>query len=586
MLRTLVAAGFVITGAIAMLPAAAAPADGDDSLNYRMVGDHTSVYGGKPVRVEAIGLVVGLPKTGGDAPPGLYREEALKLMRHNDVEAPEKLLSSKTVAVVIVRGDVPPGARKGDVIDVQVIVCPNDNETTSLRGGYLLPVDLGEKVVAGQRLISNRGLVTSDGPILISEPTSKKDDNAYKIGRVLGRGKVKEDRDFIITINKDSRSSRLAKEIQTAINARFFANAEKVNPNSKGIASAKDKTQIHITVPSQYKYNVVRFLHVCRRVPFRVSDQSRVAMIRDLKQSLMDPAKAYDSALRLEALGLVGVSHLKEALASPHQIVRFSAAEALAYLGDARGLKELATLAEADSLYRPYAIAALASPKLPQAQLMLTKLLHAPGAETRYGAFRALWLSDHNDPLVTGEKLGEDCTLHVVASTAEPMVHVASHFRPEIVLFGKNQKLAAPVLLRVADHLIVQHEGDGEKIIVTSIRPGKQPVREEATPDVADVVRKAAKVGAKYPDLVEMLRQAAATGCLQSRFEINALPKAASIAELAMGNDNDVQQLPTGLPSMFQDEDLGDDQPKKKQPETVKKEEPKKKKAWWQFWSN
>jgi len=162
-----------------------------------------------------------------------------------------------------------------------------------------------------------------------------------------------------------------------------------------------------------------------------VPDAARTAMIRELKTSLMDPAKAYDAALRLEALGLVAVSHLKEALASPHQIVRFSAAESLAYLGDARGLKELAKLAEADSLYRPYALAALASPKLPQSQLMLTKLLHAPGAETRYGAFRALWLCDHNDPLVMGEKLGVDRqTLYDVLSTSSASSFILSKMCP------------------------------------------------------------------------------------------------------------------------------------------------------------
>ena len=558
---------------------AAPPANGPA---YRMVGDYTSVYGFDRVRVEAIGLVTGLPKTGGDPPPGLYREEALKLMRNNEVENPERLLASKTVAAVIVRGHVPPGARKGDMVDVEVMVLPNDSETTSLRGGHLLPVNLSEKITAKSNLLSGKALVTAEGPILLNGAnSSKNDDNAAKIGRILGRSKVKEDRNFIITVDKDHRNSRLAKEIGIAINGRFFATSEKAGQS--GIANPKNKTEIHVTVPPQYKHNVVRFLHVCRRVPFRVPDSARPGMIKELKEGLMDPMKAYDSALRLEALGLIAVSHLKEALSSPSQIVRFSAAESLAYLGDARGLKELAMLAETDTLYRAYALAALASPRLPQAEVMLTKLLHAPGAEVRYGAFRALWLINKNDPIVMGERLGDDCTLHVIASNAEPMVHVASHFRPEIVVFGKGQKLAAPVLLRVSNHLIVQHEGQGDRIILTSIRPGKQPVREECSTDVAEVIRKAAKVGAKYPDLVELLQKAASTGCLQSRLEMNALPRAATMAALFEGGDNERQQLPSGLPSMFQDEDAKDEEPKKKTaPETVKKEEPKKK-PWWKW---
>ena len=554
------------------------PADG---AAYRTVGDYTSVYGFERVRVEAIGLVVGLPKTGGDTPPGLYREQVLSLMRNNEVENPEKLLASKSVAAVIVRGFVPPGTRKGEMIDVDVFVLPTDGETTSLRGGHLLPVQLSEMIMAGGKLLKGKELVTAEGPILVGGANSAKGElNANKIGRILGHSKVKEDRNFIITVNKDNRSSRLAKELGIAINGRFFSNIEKTG--SPGIANPKNKTEIHVTVPPQYRYNVVRFLHVCRRVPFRVSDAARASLVKELKQDLMTSNKAYDAALRLEALGPFAVTHLKEALDSPSQIVRFSAAEALAYLGDARGLKELTMLAETDALYRPYAIAALASPRLPQAEVMLTKLLHAPGAEARYGAFRALWMRDRNDPIVKGEPLGDDCTLHVVATNAEPMVHVASHFRPEIVVFGKNQKLAAPVLLRVADHLIVQHEGQGDKLIITSIRPGKQPVREECSMDVAELVRKAAKVGAKYPDLVDLLRQAAATGCLQSRFEINALPRAATMAAIAQGDKDDAQQLPTGLPSMFQDQEEKIEEPKKKADDSLAKEEPKKK-PWWKF---
>jgi flagellar basal body P-ring protein FlgI len=577
MVRLLIAASAVVLARCAWADAAPPV----DNSAYRMVGDYTSVYGFQRLRVEGFGLVVGLPKTGGDPPPGLYRDEILKLMRNNEVENPEKLLASKNVAAVILRSHVPPGARKGDMVDVDVMVLPNDNETTSLRGGYLLPVQLSEKMTGGSKVLTGRTLITAEGPILISETNSaKKDENATKVGRILGRGRIKEDRDFIITINKDHRGARMAKEMGFAINGRFFGRND--HGNQKGIANPKTNQEIHVSVPPQYKHNVVRFLHVCRRLPFKVPDARRTALIRELKQDLMDPSKAYEAALRFEALGPLAVTHLKEALDSPSQIVRFSAAESLAYLGDARGLKELTTLAENDSLYRAYALAALASPRLPQANLMLTKLLHAPGAETRYGAFRALAMLQKNDPLTMGEKLGDDCTLHVISSNAEPMVHVASHFKPEIVLFGRDQKLVAPVMIRVADHLIVQHEGQGEKIILTSIRNGKA-VREECAPDVAEVVRRAAKIGAKYPDLVEMLRKAASSGCLQSRLEVNALPKAASIGELAQVGDDDMQQLPTGLPSLFEEDEGAQDEPTRRAPDVAKKEEEPKKKPWWKF---
>ena len=101
--RSLLAASLVFAGIAAWSSTAAPPDNKGGAPSYRMVGDYTSVYGFDPIRVEAIGLVVGLPKTGGDPPPGLYREQVLTLMRQNEVEAPEKLLATKTVAAVLLK---------------------------------------------------------------------------------------------------------------------------------------------------------------------------------------------------------------------------------------------------------------------------------------------------------------------------------------------------------------------------------------------------------------------------------------------------------------------------------------------------
>jgi flagellar basal body P-ring protein FlgI len=570
----------------ASLVGAAASHGADDEFRVRTIGDFTAINGMEAIRVEGIGLVVGLRGKGGDPPPGPYREQILQIMRKHDVEQAEKLLASKDVAVVLLRAFVPPGIRKGEPVDVEVYCIPGDNATTSLKGGTLLPTTLREKVVAKGNVLDGIERVTVDGPMLVSEPTgaNKEDAGLAKSAKILGRGKVKQDRDFIVTINREHRSGRMAKEIANHINSRFFVNRTE-GEEPKGVANAKDAVQVHLAIPREYRNNIVRYLHVARRIPFKTSASQRLEYIRELKQRLLDPARSYDAALALEALGPTAVPHLKDALEDRSQIVRFSAAEALAYLGDIRGVSELGNLAESEALYRPYAIAALTVPRFPVARLRLLRLLHAPGAETRYGAFRALWSVDPDEPTIHGEPLGEDGFLHEVASTAEPMIHVARHFRPEIVVFGKRQTLSAPVLLHIGDRFVVQHLEQGQKILLTSIEPGREPVREECSAEVSDVLRKAAKIGAKYPELVELLRQASANGNLQGRLEFNALPRAASIAQVARGAADEADQLPTEVPSLFAAE-TSETKAKaalaEADPNKDKTEEPAKpKKPWW-----
>jgi hypothetical protein len=220
-------------------------------------------------------------------------------------------------------------------------------------------------------------------------------------------------------------------------------------------------------------------------------------------------------------------------------------------------------------------------------------------SEARYGAFRATYMMDPNEPAIAGEKLGDDFYLHVVDTRAEPMVHAARSFRPEIVIFGGKQKMLAPFVFTIGSDLIVSSQGDGNtgegakseqpkapfKIQLASFKKrGKDPQREESSPELADVIRKAAALGAKYPEIVELLRVASANGALEGRLEINALPRAVHIASLvaaANADEKEMQQLPVGLPSMFQD-DQGKAWASTARPESNDPSpEPKKKKSWW-----
>jgi hypothetical protein len=221
----------------------------------------------------------------------------------------------------------------------------------------------------------------------------------------------------------------------------------------------------------------------------------------------------------------------------------------------------------------------------------LTALLHSESAETRYGAFRALWSFDKQDPVVKGEPIGEEFYLHLISSKAPPMAHISRNFRREIVLFDSEQKLLTPLSLRAGEFIMLNVSPGADEVHLASFRPGPRGVierRSHCSLALADVLREVVKLGATYPDVVEMLQQASANGNLVGRLEINALPEAVRLETLeSIANKSDSVAHPLAgmdeLPSLFavpgrggsggfvSDPDLDADEP-----ETDKKTAPKK----------
>ena len=71
------------------------------------VGDLAFVVSRGEMKVEGVGLVVGLDNTGVDPPPSWYRKQLVDEMSKAGVEKAEKLLASPQVSMVIVRADDP-----------------------------------------------------------------------------------------------------------------------------------------------------------------------------------------------------------------------------------------------------------------------------------------------------------------------------------------------------------------------------------------------------------------------------------------------------------------------------------------------
>ncbi len=153
-----------------------------------------------------------------------------------------------------------------------------------------------------------------------------------------------------------------------------------------------------------------------------------------------------------------------------------------------------------------------------------TALLEVPSAETRYGAFRSLWAMNEHDPLVRGEKMGDQFTFHVLDVSGPAMVHVTDSYRPEVVLFGKDQQFSLPLVFDAGPSILVNGQSGG-KIIVSHFKPGLEPEQRTVSTSVEEVIRAIVELGGTYPDVVQALQQAKHDGALKSRFLVDALPQ-------------------------------------------------------------
>lgn len=490
-------------------------------LDIRMVGDLAVPYNMHLTSLEAVGLVTRLKGTGSDPRPSAYRDELINEMQIRGVKNPNQILASRDVSLVLARGIVRPGLQKGDHFDLELRV-PSQSETTSLRGGYLLQVHLKELQVQNNTVRNGHTYALAEGPVLVDPSADPQKDHLLACrGRVLGGGIALKSRPLALVLKNEQRSVFNAAKIETAINRRFHSFEKGVKV---GMAKAKDDHYIQLDLHPRYKENVQRYMAVVRAVALRESETERMDRVTLLERQLLDPLSASRAALQLEAMGKPGLEVLQRGLGSRDPEVRFYAAEAMAYLDDTRATAALAEAARNVPAFRVFALAALSALNDMGAAEKLRELMQLPSAETRYGAFRALWTMSPDDPGVRGEMLG-GFGYHVLDCVGPPMVHVTRSRRAEIVLFGREQYLQGAFHLEAGNRILVSCRG-GNEVTVSRYAPDEADQKRLVSTRVDDVVRAVVELGGAYPDVVQALQQAKAAGALPSRFEVDALPEA------------------------------------------------------------
>lgn len=511
--------------------------EGEEGKEKRdLVGSYTRPFGLNKVKIEAVGLVTNLDFTGSDPPPSAQRDLLLNEMTSYAVEKPEQLLASPQTSMVIVRGYLPPGIRRGELFDVEVRA-PNGSETKSLRGGWLMKSQLRQvEILAGTLHTGNvEGIVDGD---VIDDAIFEGEENPLNSNRgvVMGRAVAQRDRDLGLAVRTADASFRIVKKIEQVINARFFTVDKGMK---KGVAEGKRNTFLILAVPANYRQNMGHYLRVVRNIPLSETPVQRLERIALLEKKLLEPTTTSAAAVSLEAIGKDGIPALKRGLTSNDTEVRFCSAEALAYFDEPDAAPVLGQIAKDEAAFRWNALTALSSMLNSVTSLSaLTELLHVSSVETRYGAFRALRTRTVNDPTTKGEVLAPPTAsseqsprgafrYHLVASNSEPLIHLARSKRPEIVLFGHEQRLHPPSesqWIEAGSKILIK--GDGDNLRVSRFGVGEDGDKVETCPTTVDgMIRSIVKVGGTYADVIAGLLSAREKGLLETRIAVEALPK-------------------------------------------------------------
>jgi Flagellar P-ring protein len=561
-------------------------AEAKKDLSVKTVGDIADIRAAGPVQVSGFGVVSGLDGTGG-TPPGPYRQALEQLLRKQKIEHVQEILDSPDNAMVVVNAFIPPGARRGDKIDVEVTLPPG-SKATSLAGGFLQLCalrnhDSTKGVAPGydgpDRALAGHIMARARGAVLVG--LGEGDAPAeQKRGRVWRGGVTLIDLPYYAQLRRDDKSTRVAYAVAERLNFLFQEDparlqrlsqqakqlfvlddvAQQINhsltpgPEAGKVAHVQGKELVELRVPYSYRLNHDRYVYVAHLLPLAEEAEQQARYRRRLQKLLADPAETVMAARRLEALGRDSLPMLRQGLTHEHPLVRFACAEALAYLGDGSGTDVLAKLAVEHPLLAGSCLTALASLDEPGCRQRLAELLRDTDPVLRSGAFSALrQLAEHDLPEpglkapggepyrewlhrhLGGELLGGSFWLHRVAGGTQRLVAFAGDTRAEVVLFGDGIALAAPVRLLAGpgQEFALTFEPGADRCTVSRIsaRLGKR--QKLCPPTLEEILRAMAELGGDYPDVIDLIHKLDERGGLNAAVRLNTAPPEVTVQMLA-----------------------------------------------------
>ncbi|PID45634.1 MAG: flagellar biosynthesis protein FlgA [Proteobacteria bacterium] len=218
------------------------------------------------------GLVTGLNGTGDDMKKSLFTLQAVyNLMIRNGITIdPSKIdaIKVKNVAAVMVTADLPPFAKPGSTIDVQV---SSIGDASSLSGGTLLMTPL--KGADGNVYVVAQGSITN-GAFAFGGKAAKVQQNHPTVGRIANGGTI--EKTVPVSLGADG---RLQYQLDNADFTTAIAVADKINDlHGPKTASATDSGTICIIIPPKYQNDIVRFISGIESIHVSPDSTARVVI--------------------------------------------------------------------------------------------------------------------------------------------------------------------------------------------------------------------------------------------------------------------------------------------------------------------
>lgn len=482
------------------------------------------VGGVEPQIISGYGVLVNLPNTGADdGIPSPVRERILdtaSVRGFGSVNTDGPLgelsvslfLADPKTAIVRVDGIVPPGARRGDRIDVRVSALPN-NTTTSLVGGMLYQTELhagivnprnpGERVnkagVARGNMLVNPIFAGDDLTEVAQHPGARQSLRSGIIpdgGVYQGTREIK-DRIFVLKLREPG--YRTARLIEQRINYFF----------GETVAAAQDEGVVVLRMPDAFAGDWEHFINMAVLL-YRDTGSPEVAdrMAQQLVDAAMAPERTPEELAVIsyawEGLGRPVVSRLSPLLSDPNPAVAFHAARAAANVGDSAGIDALVSIAA--NPRDPYNVAAaeelgglsggMAKNTGESLKRRTRELLSAPSVPVRIAAYESLLLLE--DKAIFSKDIGEQFYLDIVPGKGEPFIYASRSGTPRIALMGGHPRLSETAFASVfGARLTVSREGADKPAVIYHRPVVGQPVQAIVHPEMVEMI---ARLGGERPN--------------------------------------------------------------------------------------
>jgi hypothetical protein len=112
-------------------------------------------------------------------------------------------------------------------------------------------------------------------------------------------------------------------------------------------------------------------------------------------------------------------------------------------------------------------------------------------------------------------------------------VHLSTARRAEIVIFGQDPVLLPPFSLSAGEWIVTATNDDDRCTVSRVPQSGGETERRQCPLKLTALLRTLAELGAQYPEVIALLKEANSFERLTSRVRLDALPQATSVMDLA-----------------------------------------------------